>query len=54
LIAFAASQLVTSGGCSGDSTGLAVQDLAVVIGVYGRWRANPDSTEFVEVTEITI
>jgi alanine dehydrogenase len=37
-----------------DSTGLAVQDLAVAIAVYERWRANPDSTQFVGVTEITI
>jgi alanine dehydrogenase len=37
-----------------DSTGLAVQDLAVTIAVYERWRANPDSIEFVGVTEITI
>jgi alanine dehydrogenase len=37
-----------------DSTGLAVQDLAVAIAVYERWRTNPDSIEFVGVTEITI
>jgi alanine dehydrogenase len=37
-----------------DSTGLAVQDLAIAIAVYERWRANPDSTQFVGVTEITI
>jgi ornithine cyclodeaminase/alanine dehydrogenase-like protein (mu-crystallin family) len=37
-----------------DSTGLAVQDLAVAIAVYERWRANPGSTEFVGVTEISI
>jgi ornithine cyclodeaminase/alanine dehydrogenase-like protein (mu-crystallin family) len=37
-----------------DSTGLAVQDLAVAIAVYERWRANPDSIEFVGVTEITV
>jgi alanine dehydrogenase len=36
-----------------DSTGLAVQDLAVAIAVYERWRANPDDSEFVGVTEIS-
>jgi alanine dehydrogenase len=36
-----------------DSTGLAVQDLAVAIAVYERWRANPDSSAFVGVTEIS-
>jgi ornithine cyclodeaminase/alanine dehydrogenase-like protein (mu-crystallin family) len=35
-----------------DSTGLAVQDLAVAIAVYERWAANPNSAEFVGVTEI--
>jgi alanine dehydrogenase len=37
-----------------DSTGLAVQDLAVALAVYERWRANPDLERFVGVTEITI
>jgi alanine dehydrogenase len=37
-----------------DSTGLAVQDLAVAIAVYERWRANPDGSEFVGVTEISV
>jgi alanine dehydrogenase len=37
-----------------DSTGLAVQDLAVAVAVYERWRANRDLEEFVGVTEITI
>jgi alanine dehydrogenase len=37
-----------------DSTGLAVQDLAVAIAVYERWRANPHANEFVGVTEIEI
>jgi alanine dehydrogenase len=37
-----------------DSTGLAVQDLAVAIAVYERWHANPRASEFVEVTEIEI
>jgi ornithine cyclodeaminase/alanine dehydrogenase-like protein (mu-crystallin family) len=37
-----------------DSTGLAVQDLAVAVAVYERWRANRELEEFVGVTEITI
>jgi alanine dehydrogenase len=37
-----------------DSTGLAVQDLAVAVAVYERWRANRELKEFVGVTEITI
>ena len=37
-----------------DSTGLAVQDLAVAIAVYERWRANPEGSEFVGVTEISV
>jgi ornithine cyclodeaminase/alanine dehydrogenase-like protein (mu-crystallin family) len=37
-----------------DSTGLAVQDLAVALAVYERYRANPRASEFVEVTEIEI
>ena len=36
-----------------DSTGLAVQDLAVALAVYGAWRANPEADSFVGVTEIT-
>jgi ornithine cyclodeaminase/alanine dehydrogenase-like protein (mu-crystallin family) len=35
-----------------DSTGLAVQDLAVAIAVYERWRSNPEADSFVGVTEI--
>jgi alanine dehydrogenase len=35
-----------------DSTGLAVQDLAVALAVYRAWRANPDAESFVGVTEI--
>jgi alanine dehydrogenase len=37
-----------------DSTGLAVQDLAVALAVYERWLANRDSTDFVGVTEIDL
>jgi alanine dehydrogenase len=37
-----------------DSTGLAVQDLAVAVAVYERWRSNRGSKSFVGVTEITI
>jgi alanine dehydrogenase len=37
-----------------DSTGLAVQDLAVAFAVYERWLANLASTDFVEVTEIEL
>jgi len=37
-----------------DSTGLAVQDLAVALAVYERYRANPRASDFVEVTEIEI
>jgi alanine dehydrogenase len=37
-----------------DSTGLAVQDLAVALAVYERYTANPGSSEFVEVSRITI
>ena len=36
-----------------DSTGLAVQDLAVALAVYEAWRANPEADSFVGVTEIT-
>jgi alanine dehydrogenase len=35
-----------------DSTGLAVQDLAVVIAVYERWRADPHAESFAGVTEV--
>jgi ornithine cyclodeaminase/alanine dehydrogenase-like protein (mu-crystallin family) len=38
---------------SSTRTGLAVQDLAVAIAAYERWRANPDDHEFVGVTEIS-
>jgi alanine dehydrogenase len=37
-----------------DSTGLAVQDLAVTLAVYERWLANRDSTDFVGLTEIEL
>jgi alanine dehydrogenase len=37
-----------------DSTGLAVQDLAVAAAVYEDWRANRERAEFVGVTEITL
>jgi len=37
-----------------DSTGLAVQDLAVAVAVYEDWRANRERQEFVGVTEITL
>jgi len=37
-----------------DSTGLAVQDLAVALAVYERWRANPDLEDFVGITEISL
>ena len=37
-----------------DSTGLAVQDLAVALAVYERWLANRDSADFVGVTEIDL
>jgi len=36
-----------------DSTGLAVQDLAVALAVYERWRADPGGDRFAGVTEIT-
>ena len=36
-----------------DSTGLAVQDLAVAVAVYERWRANPEAPAFASVTEVT-
>jgi alanine dehydrogenase len=37
-----------------DSTGLAVQDLAVAIAVLEHWRANRESKPFVGVTEVEI
>ncbi len=36
-----------------DSTGLAVQDLAVALAVYEAWRANREADSFVGVIEIT-
>jgi alanine dehydrogenase len=35
-----------------DSTGLAVQDLAVAVAVYERWRADPKANVFAEVTTL--
>jgi alanine dehydrogenase len=35
-----------------DSTGLAVQDLAVAVAVYERWRADSESDAFAGVTEL--
>ena len=40
--------------CVFDSTGLAVQDLAVAVAVYEDWRANRERAAFVGVTEITL
>lgn len=37
-----------------DSTGLAVQDLAVTIAVYGSFRANPGAEPFVGMTEVDL
>lgn len=37
-----------------DSTGLAVQDLAVALAVYERYRSNPGAKEFVEITAIDV
>ena len=37
-----------------DSTGLAVQDLAVALAVYERWRADPGADSFLGVTEISL
>ena len=37
-----------------DSTGLAVQDLAVALAVYERWRADPGADSFEGVTEISL
>jgi ornithine cyclodeaminase/alanine dehydrogenase-like protein (mu-crystallin family) len=37
-----------------DSTGLAVQDLAVAIAVYERWRDDPSADAFAEVTALEL
>jgi len=37
-----------------DSTGLAVQDLAVAIAVYERWRASPNAEGLAGVTEVEL
>ena len=37
-----------------DSTGLAVQDLAVAVAVYERYRAEPGADAFAGVTEIEL
>jgi alanine dehydrogenase len=37
-----------------DSTGLAVQDLAIAIAVYERWRADPKAEAFAAVTELEL
>jgi ornithine cyclodeaminase/alanine dehydrogenase-like protein (mu-crystallin family) len=37
-----------------DSTGLAVQDLAVAVAVYVRWRGEPSSEAFAGVTELEL
>jgi ornithine cyclodeaminase/alanine dehydrogenase-like protein (mu-crystallin family) len=37
-----------------DSTGLAVQDLAVALAVYERWRADAGAASFAGVTEISL
>jgi alanine dehydrogenase len=37
-----------------DSTGLAVQDLAVALAVYERYRSNPDAEEFVGITAVDV
>jgi alanine dehydrogenase len=37
-----------------DSTGLAVQDLAVAVAVYDRWRADREAEAFAGVTEISL
>jgi ornithine cyclodeaminase/alanine dehydrogenase-like protein (mu-crystallin family) len=37
-----------------DSTGLAVQDLAVALAVYERWRADPGADSFESVIEISL
>jgi ornithine cyclodeaminase/alanine dehydrogenase-like protein (mu-crystallin family) len=35
-----------------DSTGLAVQDLAVAVAIYKRWRAEPSAAAFVGIAEL--
>jgi alanine dehydrogenase len=37
-----------------DSTGLAIQDLAVAIAIYERWRADPSAEAFAGVTELEL
>ena len=37
-----------------DSTGLAVQDLAVAVAVFESYRANPDTDPFVGITEVDL
>jgi ornithine cyclodeaminase/alanine dehydrogenase-like protein (mu-crystallin family) len=37
-----------------DSTGLAVQDLAVAIAVYERWRADPGGSAFTAVAVLDL
>jgi ornithine cyclodeaminase/alanine dehydrogenase-like protein (mu-crystallin family) len=37
-----------------DSTGLAVQDLAVAVAIFERYRANPDADAFASVVEIAL
>jgi ornithine cyclodeaminase/alanine dehydrogenase-like protein (mu-crystallin family) len=37
-----------------DSTGLAIQDLAVSIAVYERWRADPRGHTFAGLTELEV
>ena len=37
-----------------DSTGLAIQDLAVAIAVYERWRDNPGTQSFAGITELEL
>jgi alanine dehydrogenase len=37
-----------------DSTGLAVQDLAVAAAVYERWRADPDAEAFAGVVSVSL
>ena len=37
-----------------DSTGLAVQDLAVAALVYERWRADPSAAAFAEANELEL
>lgn len=37
-----------------DSTGLAVQDLAVAVAVYERWRAEPTAEVFARIVEVAV